>query len=60
VVAFSVIDRLSNKFFQTFAASSSVIRHATIRLQTSIPSLDPANDQSTLALAALLLRTQQK
>lgn len=47
-------------FFQTFAAFSSVIHHATIRLQTSILSLGPANDQSTLALAALLLRIQQK
>jgi hypothetical protein len=60
VVAFSVVDRLSNRFFQTFAASSSVIRHTTIRLQTSILSLGPVNDQSTLALAALLLRIQQK
>jgi hypothetical protein len=53
------IDCLTN-FFQTFAASSSVIRHATIRLQISIRSLKPVNDQSTLALAASLSRIQQE
>jgi hypothetical protein len=44
-------DRLTN-FFQTFAASSSVIRHATTHLQTLLRSLKPVSDRSTLALAA--------
>jgi hypothetical protein len=52
-------DHLTN-FFQTFAAFSSVIRHATIHLQTSTRSSKPASDRSTLALAASLSRIHQE